>query len=177
MRMESERRPNPLPCGRPSPQARGIKQPSRAENWREKLDLFLLSKGLKQSKQRQKLVEFILSVPGHFGIQELVQQIRKRFPEMGTATVYRNVKTLCEAGILRETLTDANDRVVYELADEGDAHHDHIVCMDCQGIFEFHNEKLEVIQDQTAAKLGFSSVSHRHVVYARCKYAVLSQKK
>jgi Fur family ferric uptake transcriptional regulator len=146
-------------------------------NWRERLDTFLVARGLKQSKQRLKLVDFILSLPGHFGIQELVQQVRRRFPEMGTATVYRNVKTLCEAGILRETLTDANDRVVYELADDDDHHHDHIVCLDCQEIFEFHNEKLEVIQDQTTEKLGFNPVSHRHVVYARCRYSAASAKK
>ncbi len=143
------------------------------------LDAFVRSQNLKQSKQRTRLVEFILETPGHFGIQDLVQKVQTRFPEMGAATVYRNVKTLCDAGILRETLLDADNRVVYEL--NLTDHHDHIVCLDCNHIFEFHDEEIERRQDETARALGFTAVRHRHVVYGRCerleKKSIASPKK
>ncbi len=161
--------PKALPCGRPGP----VRDENlKSSQWRERLSAFLQEKGLKQSQQRVQIAEVILEssgeTPGHFGIQEIVRLVQKRYPGVGMATVYRNVKTLCDARVLRETLTDADDRVVYESYD--DNHHDHIVCLDCKAIFEFHEEKIESLQDKTTASMGFRPVRHRHVIYAKCDY-------
>lgn len=167
-----------FPCGRPKPALVRSKDeqthaPSLRATWRTQLETHLKSAGLKHSDQRYQIAEAILDTAEklggrHFGIQDAVKQVQARHKGIGTATVYRNIKTLCDARILTETLMDAENRVVYEVYD-GD-HHDHIVCLDCGEIFEFESKPIETIQDKITREMGFSEESHRHVIYARCDY-------
>jgi Fur family ferric uptake transcriptional regulator len=176
-----------LPCGRPklskastpsvSAQGRvgsaesespGVSA-KRLEVWQSQLKAYLVSQGLKYTKQRWKIAELILSAEGHLDAQALVEQVKKKHRGIGSATVYRSIKVLCDALILRESLTDAQGRVVYERFDE--EHHDHIVCLDCSEIFEFHDQKIESQQSALLGEMGFQEVRHRHVVYAHCSFS------
>lgn len=113
-------------------------------------------------------MRFLLLLPGHFTVQDIARDIQEDAPGIGAATIYRNIKTLVEAGIVRETLVDQDGQMVYEVLD--DDHHDHIVCLDCHQIFEFHEEDIEHTQRKIADKMNFTEASHRHVVYAHCNY-------
>jgi Fur family ferric uptake transcriptional regulator len=146
----------------------GARPSRRAERWEEMLRTHLESKGLKHSTQRLKIMKYILLLPGHFRVQDIAREIQSVSPGIGAATIYRNIKTLCEAGILRETLVDQDGQTVYELLE--DDHHDHIVCMDCRQIFEFHEEGIEEIQNAITSRMKFSESQHRHVIYAHCDY-------
>lgn len=163
----STKRKSELPCGRPLP----AKVPSKETDfgrWEEQLRRYLGAQGLKSSSQRWSIVKLILSEKGHFTTQAIVQKVQSESPGIGAATVYRNIKLLLEAGILIETLVDTQGRTFYEIAD--DDHHDHIVCLDCGYIFEFHDESIESSQVQVTKKLKFTQVRHRHVIYANCQY-------
>lgn len=160
-----------LPCGRPLPTVSGTKKISleeELEKWRLQLQRYLTQKGLKYSDQRWKIVKLILSEKGHFSAQQIVQKVVDAHPGIGPATVYRNIKLLSEALILRETLADSQGRSVYELFDED--HHDHIVCVDCNQIFEFHDPEIEAQQERVTKKLRFGLLRHRHILYAHCQY-------
>lgn len=160
-----------LPCGRPAPffpMADKDQEERKFAKWQLELKNYLEKNGLKYSGQRWKIAKLILERRGHFSAQEIVQEVLKVHPGIGPATVYRNLKVLCDARILRETLVDADGVVVYEAYDE--LHHDHIVCLDCNEIFEFHEARIENLQEEIAEKLRFSEVRHRHIVYARCHY-------
>lgn len=155
-----------LPCGRAAPLF-PVAEERKFEKWQEQLKTYLSSQGLKYSEQRWKIARSILERRGHFSAQEIVREVTKDHPGLGAATVYRNLKVLCEAHILRETLVDAEGRVVYEAY--GDQHHDHIVCLDCGEIFEFCEPKIEKLQDEISEELSFRPVRHRHILYARCE--------
>ena len=161
-----------LPCGRISPRAQSHATGSDVAPQLERLEEYIKGEGLKRSEQRAKIVELILTTqgtkPGHFGVQELVQRIQAVEPSIGAATVYRNVKLLCDAGILQETLTDETGQTLYEVAES--EHHDHIVCLTCGEIFEFHDEAIESAQDRIARKLSFKPARHSHIIYADCEY-------
>jgi len=144
--------------------------PKQFEQWKSQLKEYLVAQGLKFTEQRWKIVEHILSTGGHLDAQALVDQVKKRHSEIGAATVYRSIKVLCDANILKESLTDANGRVFYELY--GGEHHDHVVCLDCGEIFEFSDHKIESLQSAVIEKMQFKEVKHRHVVYANCAFAV-----
>jgi Fur family ferric uptake transcriptional regulator len=158
-----------LPCGRKAPLQKPGLTEKRLSAWKERLKSHLAKENLRYTEQRWKLAQMILSTTsGHLTAQELINQVHKKHPGIGPATVYRNLKVLCDAGVLKESLNDAEGRVIYELYDED--HHDHIVCMDCGEIFEFTNERIEDEQSRITDKLHFSEVRHRHVIYGRCQF-------
>ncbi len=160
-----------LPCGRAvgggSPKEKH-EDPKRFEIWHAELKLYLENNGLKYSEQRWKIAKTILERRGHFNAQEIVQEVLKAHPGIGPATVYRNLKLLCEARILKETLVDAQGVVIFETYQE--LHHDHIVCLDCNEIFEFHDSNIESLQETVTKEMMFTEVRHRHIIYAKCQY-------
>lgn len=163
-------RPKKLPCGRAltgplSEETPELSAQSRADI-SLKLERLVQMKGLNRSEVRDKLLEAILQCEGHFTGPELIQQVHNLFPGIGAATIYRNLPIFIEAGVLRESLNDREGQVVYEL--QG-THHDHIVCLDCHAIIEFHENRIENLQHEVMEQLGFSEVQHRHVVYAHCE--------
>ncbi len=135
----------------------------------KKLESFQSHEELNRSEAREKIAQVIFSDhERHFTLPELVKEVQDRFPKIGVATVYRNVPVLVQAGIVRESLSNDSGQAVYEA--ENEQHHDHIVCLDCDAIFEFHEEEIEDLQEKTAEKMGFVPSRHRHVIYAHCKY-------
>ena len=162
------KRARTLPCGRPAAAHAGVPTAPKMEEWHQQLRGYLASEGLKYSEQRWKIAEEILSTGGHLDAQGVVDRVKSRHPDIGAATVYRNLKVLCDAQILKESLNDANGRVIYELFE--DEHHDHIICVDCGEIFEFHNDKIESLQSGVVRGMQFSEVRHRHVIYAKCSF-------
>jgi len=157
-----------LPCGRVKTNHGASPSQKQLDAWQKQLRSYLISQDLKYTEQRWKIVELILSTGGHLDAQALVEQVKKRHSDIGAATVYRSIKVLCDAKILKESLIDASGRVIYELFD--DQHHDHIVCLDCGEIFEFCDEKIEVLQSAVVEKMDFKEIRHRHVVYAHCNH-------
>lgn len=157
-----------LPCGRPTSVPAAPISDEKLERWRDRLKAYLGGQSLKFSEQRWKIAKLILGARRHYNAQDIVREVVKAYPGIGAATVYRNIKVLCEAKVLKETLVDASGRVVYEPFDE--EHHDHIVCLDCGEIFEFHDPKIEAQQERVARGMHFSEVRHRHVIYAHCEY-------
>lgn len=136
--------------------------------WQSQLREYLSSQNLKYSEQRWKIAEIILASGGHLDAQGLVERVKELHSGIGAATVYRSIKVLCDAKILKESLVDPQGRVIYELFD--DDHHDHIVCTDCGEIFEFHNDKIESLQNGIIREMQFSQVRHRHVIYVKCNW-------
>jgi Fur family ferric uptake transcriptional regulator len=174
--MRTDSRTKNLSCGRPAPTEAAVQTSS--EQIRAcllRLDEYIKKEKLKKSDARAHIVRLIVQQVRHFTGPELVAEVLRVHPEIGPATVYRNLPILLESGIIQESLTGPEGQKVYELCE--DAHHDHIVCIDCDRIFEFHEESIEKTQDRVARGLGFSPVSHKHVIYARCEFLTKAEKK
>lgn len=153
-------------CGRPSADSR--RDGALHKQFQSRLENYVREKGLKQSSVRTQILEIILGMGSHFSVNELTETIREVSPAIGAATVYRNIPLLIEAGVLQETLKTESGQAFYEVAD--DDHHDHIVCLDCGRIFEFHDEKIEKEQEKITKQMQFAPQAHRHVIYANCEF-------
>ncbi|MCE2390010.1 MAG: transcriptional repressor [Proteobacteria bacterium] len=135
-----------------------------AQRAHRRLSDYLSRHGLKQTRQRDAILESFLDTDGHITSEELYERVRREHPEMGSATVYRTLKLFCEAGIanahhFRDGVT------LYER--EGH-HHEHLICTDCGAIVEFESELVEQEQDRVAKSRGFDLVGHRHILYGVC---------
>lgn len=165
--------PRAFPCGRPRAAKKNrVASASANAELRERLETFQASRKLNHSQTRLNILSVLAGQSDHFTGPELVAKIRKAHPEIGAATIYRNLPVLVEAGILRESLTDREGQAVYEVQHSA-GHHDHVVCLDCRAILEFHEVGIESLQARVLERLGFREVHHSHVIYARCVYKAL----
>lgn len=138
----------------------------REHHYREILNAFMAKKGLRSTKQREHILDAFFQQPDHVSIEELLTRVRERDPAIGYATVYRTLKLLTECGVAHERkFGDGLTR--YELADD-EAHHDHLICVECQRIVEFEEPRVEALQDEIARKYGFVVRSHKHELYGVC---------
>jgi Fur family transcriptional regulator, ferric uptake regulator len=136
------------------------------ERFRSVLATHMLKKHLRSTDQRRLIVETFFQSPSHVSIEELLSQVRVQDAKVGYATVYRTLKLLAECGVAFERkFGDGLTR--YELADD-DAHHDHLICVECGDITEFEEPQLEPIELAIAAKHGFLLQSHKHEMYGVC---------
>jgi len=85
--------------------------------------------------------------------------------DIGIATVYRVLMQFEQADILKRSHFES-ERAVYEL-NEGE-HHDHLVCLDCGRVEEFHDEEIEALQIKVAKRHGFEIADHALSLYAHC---------
>ena len=96
-----------------------------------------------------------------------IAKVRQQDSRVGYATVYRTLRLLAECELAN--VRHFGDGVTrYEVADEGEHHHDHLICTDCKRIVEFEDEAIEVLQDRVAERYGFALRSHKHELYGVC---------
>jgi Fur family ferric uptake transcriptional regulator len=129
-------------------------------------EVFLAARGLRLTAQRRSIAEVFLSGKGHPSAEEIYRQARRENPRIGSATVYRTLKLLKEAGLATGmSLGDGFSR--YE-APSHRGHHDHLICRDCGKIVEFENSRIEELQRQVAKKHGFTVTDHKMELYGIC---------
>ncbi len=130
------------------------------------LDAYLEQKGLKRSRQRERIAEAFLAMRGHVSVEELAARVRARDPRVSLATVYRTMKLLSDCGLATaRQFGDGQTR--YEAA-AGKDHHDHLICTACGEIVEFANDQIELLQARVARDHGFEVERHKLELYGRC---------
>lgn len=127
---------------------------------------YLAKNRLKLTQQRETILEAFLRVD-HITAEELYREIsKKKRQRMGLATIYRTLNLLCEIGIGQQRHFDDNrtiyDNVLYK------KHHDHLICDKCDKIIEFESPAIERLQEQMAARHGFTLSNHRLELFGHC---------
>ena len=135
---------------------------------RAELESVMSRRGFRSTAQRRLILDRLFEVGGHFTADDLIADVRKADASVGSATVYRTLRMLVEAGLLQEHRFADNEGTRFELT-VPDEHHDHIICLDCGVIREFEEPLIEQLQDRVADQLGFKLEYHTHQLYARCK--------
>jgi Fur family ferric uptake transcriptional regulator len=133
----------------------------------ESLQGYMVKKGLRSTSQRRLVTDVFFRSGGHLSIEDLLSKVREQDPRVGYATVYRTLRLLAECELAN--VRHFGDGVTrYELRDEGEHHHDHLICTECQRIVEFEDEAIEVLQDRVAERYGYRLKSHKHELYGVC---------
>jgi Fur family ferric uptake transcriptional regulator len=132
----------------------------------ERFERFLGGKSLRLTEARAAIVEAALARTGHYPIEELIADLKRRGIRGSKATVYRTLPLLAEAGILKPAIV-AGDEKSYETT-FGSDHHDHLVCARCGKVVEFGFEAFEILQREVAGRYGFRLDAHHHELVGTC---------
>jgi Fur family ferric uptake transcriptional regulator len=126
----------------------------------------LKSTGLKATLPRLKILEIFQSgTMRHMSAEDVFRVLLQDHSDIGLATVYRVLTQFEQAGILLRSNFEG-DKAVYEL-NEGE-HHDHLVCLSCGVVEEFHDNEIERRQQRIAKERGFEIAEHALSIYAHC---------
>lgn len=138
-------------------------EPGTAE---DKFREFLEIRGEKLTEQRRVLVRHIFDNHKHFDADELVADLRAAGRQASRATVYRTLRLLVEAGLLRELRL--TNRTAYE-HDFGYPSHDHLHCTECNEIIEFRNDEIRRLRELISLENGFRAAGHRFIISGVCR--------
>jgi Fur family ferric uptake transcriptional regulator len=121
--------------------------------------------GLKITLPRVKILQILeTSRQRHLSAEDVYKELLEADEDVGLATVYR-VLTQFEAAGLVERHNFDGGHSVFEL-DRGE-HHDHMVCVETGKVIEYHNEKIDLLNNQIAKEHGYELVEHNLVLYVK----------
>ncbi|MBU2984765.1 ferric iron uptake transcriptional regulator [Saccharophagus degradans] len=123
--------------------------------------------GLKVTLPRVKILQILEnSQDRHLSAEDVYKALLEAGEDVGLATVYRVLTQFESAGLVERHNFDGGHSV-FEL-DRGD-HHDHMVCVESGKVIEFHNERIEQLQEEIAAEHGYEISGHSLVLYVKPK--------
>lgn len=127
---------------------------------------FLEQQNLKLTNERRALVREIFAQHYHFEADELLVRMREKRLKISRATVYRTLELLVRSGMVRRVHL-GEDHYHYERVTEN-SHHDHLICITCGGVIEFHDPELEERQRRICARRGFTPTYHNLQILGVC---------
>jgi Fur family peroxide stress response transcriptional regulator len=124
---------------------------------------------LRMTPQREVLLRILGHIPHHPTADELYRRVRRVLPSVSAATVYRNVQTLVDAGVL-SVLERAGEAIRYDPNPED---HHHFVCDRCGRVTDVYVARLDYALDTRRSALGGAEVRacavQFHGLCARCR--------
>lgn len=108
-------------------------------------------KGLAVTHQRQIIYEALMAEHGHPSPEAVYARVKEKIPSISLGTVYKNIRTFLDAGLLREvSLHHGSLRLETNLRP-----HHHLVCARCKSIVDLPAHDLEPLQWKGKLPDGF----------------------
>jgi len=130
---------------------------------------FLRQRKLKFTSERSAILKSVQGFGRPFEAEELLLSLREAAFRVSKATVYRTLKHLLDAGLLRQVFFGQGKQAHYDytFGELGGAEHDHLLDLDTGRIIPFSNESVIKLRDQIAKQMGFTALSHRFQITGR----------
>lgn len=129
-------------------------------------EIFLEKKGLKYTRERKRIYEKVRALSEHFDGEKLYEIMRKEDDDIARGTVFRTIPLLLESGVIQLSVGKGKGEFFERSGVKG--HHDHIVCVGCGKVIEYHREEIEQLQDKVCKKYDAELLFHDHKLYVRC---------
>lgn len=125
----------------------------------------LRDNGHKLTPQRMAIVKILAKSDGHPSVEDIHDQIKKKFPTMSLATVYRSIILIKSLGeVLELGFPDGSNRYDGNKPNP----HPHIVCIKCKKIVDLDLDSLDAMQKEVALETHFKILNHRLDFFGIC---------
>ncbi len=103
------------------------------------------------TEQRLLVLEAVLDLEDHPTADQVHEAVTRRDPGVSRATVYRALESLARIGVVVKA-SHPGRAVRYDSRTE--THH-HMVCVRCDGVIDFTDERLDALPVPDTSPLGF----------------------
>ncbi len=127
----------------------------------------LKQQGLKLTPQRLEILRILVEAREPLTAREVAQAVRATHPHVSLDTVYRNLTTLTECGLVNQVNLQNRESTRFEFQGEG-GHHHHFVCLRCGKSFCVESCPRPLVTLKPTADPGFRVMGHAFEVYGYC---------
>ena len=125
------------------------------------------------SKSREVIFDVVMRVHRHFSTEMLIKKCLQKNLKVSRPTVYRVLRELLEAGVIRGTAFGDKHQHFEHLYDEKPHHH--ALCLRCHRFLEFPDMGEDKIYHPYLGKQGFRIIGHEMHFYGICKACRLKE--
>ena len=125
----------------------------------------LRENGHKITPQRMAIAEILAKSENHPSVENIYAQVKKDFPTMSLATVYRNIVLIKSLGeVLELGFPDGSNRY------DGNKPypHPHVICIQCKKIVDPGLDSLDELKNEVALETHFEILNHRLDFFGIC---------
>jgi len=120
-------------------------------------------KGIRMTRQREAIIDLLDSAENHLDAKKLLEEAKRRVPEIDKTTIYRTIRRLRKLGLIDELdlLHFRHEGHFYEPLP--DKMHLHIVCLGCGKVVEMRPKAWSEVEREIESSCDIS------IQIARCE--------
>ncbi|MBC7262906.1 MAG: transcriptional repressor [Chloroflexi bacterium] len=125
------------------------------------------------TSQRRAILDVLRGTENHPDANWIFEHVRHTLPRISIATVYRNLRLLCNAGLVRELRCDPSI-AHYDARTE---QHYHVVCHRCGAIGDVDCARFTGLEARAAQNTDFTVDDHDVIFLGLCPSCQLTEQK
>lgn len=140
----------------------------------DRLMAILKENGYKYTDKRRAMIELLVSEDRYINAKFVSEKVGSEFPGLSFDTIYRNLSTYVDLGILE--VTEISGERFFKLAClHEDHHHHHHICLKCGKAKSIHTD---LCQNLNIPELeGYRIDGHKFEIYGLCPNCLKEENK
>lgn len=127
---------------------------------------YLDTNGHNVTSARKRIAEKVFGTEDHFDVTTIWEKMREE-SNISLSTTYRTVELLLDAGLIREV--DLGGSCSYYEHVLHRKQHGHMICINCDRVYEFSLQELQTTIEKEAEKINFDQQYFKLQVFGYCE--------